>query len=403
MKLFVFTMAFGVCALAQEVPVSNSIPAVGTNDGPRIQFASTNYDFLLRWAGETIKYEFSFTNVGNKVLEISDVRTSCGCTTATNWQRRVEPGQTGIIPIQFNSANFNGPVTKAVSVTCNDPRQSLWSLRIQGTIKRAVELKPSYVYFNSTTETQTNEVRTVRITNNTDIPMSLAEPVCTNRAFALQLITIQPGKEFELRVTTQPPLPEGATQGQAQIKSQSTNFPTIQLNLMAMVQPVLRASPTEVHLPAGPLNSAAQRAITIRNNGANTVTYSDPAVNVEGVTIQTQPSPNGAVASFTLTFPEGFKAPDKASVEFTVKTSHPQKPVLHVPIKFTQFPGVVATRSSPGVTYPGIRDSDTSKRSTLPPPASASSPATAPAVSAKAVETAPAPANTSELMPPLPH
>ena len=369
----------------QETANPDTASALAIAPRPRLQFSGTDFNFGNRWAGEAIKHDFIFTNSGTQTLEITGVRPSCGCTTASNWLRQIEPGQTGIIPVQFNSGNFNGPVTKTVTVTCNDPDQRMVILKIQGTIKRAIELTPDQLSFVLSSEAITNAVRSVRIRNNTETPLTLSEPVCTNRAFKVALKTLEPDKEFELTVSTQPPLPEGVTQGRVTMKSSATNYPAVVINLVALVQPVLRASPAVLYLPAGPLSAAMQRSITIRNNGTNPVTFFDPQVNAEGVDVQTSDALPGQAGAFTLTFPSGFRAPEGRALEFTVKTSLLRTSILQVPIRLNQLSGSLAIQPASVATNLALRPkavSAMSSRGFLPdaipqpalPAASSSSP-----------------------------
>ena len=73
--------------------------------GPRMGLDSAIYDFGKVSAGELVKHDFVFTNLGKATLEIFDVQPGCGCTTAGTWTRKVKPGQRGVIPMEFNSAN----------------------------------------------------------------------------------------------------------------------------------------------------------------------------------------------------------------------------------------------------------------------------------------------------------
>src|SRR5262245_16894162 len=114
-----------VSCLAQAeppAPVPAAKSAVDTLEasGPRIEFASLVFDFGKVSAGELVRHDFVFTNTGSALLEITAVRPGCGCTTAGTWDRQILPGKTGVIPLQFSSANFNGKVTKSATVTCND-------------------------------------------------------------------------------------------------------------------------------------------------------------------------------------------------------------------------------------------------------------------------------------------
>src|SRR2546426_11032047 len=81
-------------------------PATTKPKGPHIDFAETSFDFQKVFPTDKPVHEFIFTNSGDAMLEISDVKPGCGCTTAGTWDHQVEPGKTGKIPLQFNPANF---------------------------------------------------------------------------------------------------------------------------------------------------------------------------------------------------------------------------------------------------------------------------------------------------------
>src|SRR2546425_12836793 len=108
---------------AQQIPPPPAAPAAApaaTNAGPKIQFQTSVYDFGKIKSGEPVKYTFVFTNTGDAVLILANVQPSCGCTTAGEWSHQVEPGKTGTIPVQFNSANYGGDELQNRNVAIND-------------------------------------------------------------------------------------------------------------------------------------------------------------------------------------------------------------------------------------------------------------------------------------------
>src|SRR5262249_2933501 len=157
---------------------------------------------------------FIFTNVGDQTLEISAVQPSCGCTTAGEWTKKVEPGQTGTIPLQFNSASYTGPVTKQVTVTSNDKAHSPLALQIKGTIWRPIEITPQFAVLNVMPEAATNPATKVRILNNLETPLAVWSAECNNTNFVITLHTNQPGKEYELEVGMFASVSTGNLQGQ---------------------------------------------------------------------------------------------------------------------------------------------------------------------------------------------
>jgi hypothetical protein len=307
--------------------------AAGT---PKIQFADTTYDFGKAKPTDAVKHDFVFTNVGNALLEITDVRPGCGCTTAGEWTKQVEPGKTGKIPIQFNPSSFTGPVGKSVTLSCNDPTQPAVLLQIRGSVWRPIEVNPNFAYFYPTEGTETNETKVVRIVNNLEDPLQLSEPEWTNPAFKAELKTIRPGKEFEVRVTLVPPLNASTVQCPIALKTSSSNMPLISITAFAMIQPLISAMPAQLWLPAGPLPTNNQYSISIRNNSTNAVKLAEPSVNVEGATVKMQETQAGRYFTLQIGFPAGYQVKAGQTAEFSVKTDHPKYPVIKVPVM--QFP-----------------------------------------------------------------
>jgi hypothetical protein len=266
--------------------------------GPKIQFASQSHDFG---------------------------------TTATDWSRTVEPGQTGTIPIQFNSTTFSGPVGKNIMVTCNDPGEPVVTLQLSANIWRTIEVTPQFAILSVTAESPSNTT-TMRITNNMPEPLTLGAPESGNPAFAAELKTIQPGREFELIVRTVPPLPVGNVSGAISLKTSSTNIPTLTITAIANMQPVVMVMPSQISLPVAPLANPMLYTLSIRNNGTNTLALSEPAMNAKGVDVQLKELQPGRFFEVSVTFPAGFEVAQGEQVELSLKSNHPQFPVIKAPV-----------------------------------------------------------------------
>jgi hypothetical protein len=324
--------------------------AVSTN-GPRIQFASEIYDFGRIKSGELVKTAFVFTNAGDQVLEVTHVQPSCGCTTAGDWSRRVEPGQTGSIPLQFNSMNFNGAVLKTATVTSNDKLRPTLTLQVKGTIWKPIEVQPQFAVLNLAPDAA-EATTVVRVVVNTDESITLSAPETSNPAFKAQLTEVKPGKEFEVKVTVAQPVPQGNVQSLITMKSNSTNAPVVSITAWANVQPALQVMPAQIHLPPPPMAQVATPSIIIQNNSTNVVSLSDPTVSAAGVTVQVNETQPGRTFNLVLTFPPGFEVAAGQPVELTVKTTHPRFPVLKVPVIQAPRPAVLAAPPTPVAPSP---------------------------------------------------
>jgi len=313
---------------AQALP-----PTAATADGPRARFSETLFDFGKIKSSETVRHEYIVTNTGSAVLEIIAVQPGCpGCTTALPWDRQIQPGQTGKVPVQFNPFGFSGTLTKSVTVTCNDPVQPTQILQFRADIWQPIDVQPSYVYFMPAEGEETNETKVVRIVSNLEQPLTLNPPQCDNPAFKLELKTVQPGKEYALHVSHGGTGSNTAAQANITIGTSSTNVPLVKINARVMPQPALVVSPPQITLPTGGLAAGHRHTQMIRNNGATPMKITEATVNAEGVTVQINESQPGKMFMLTVLFPPNFQLPPGRPFDLTVKTTHPKRPVIKVPI-----------------------------------------------------------------------
>jgi hypothetical protein len=321
-------------AKAQTPPpaaIAPNTPAIGKG-GAKIQFTELEHDFGKIDSGASVNFDFVFTNTGTATLEVTNVRPSCGCTTAGAWSKSVEPGRSGTIPIQFNSGNFSGPIHKTVTVTSNTPGQPLTILSIKASVFRAIDVNPPVAYFTPQAGAQAVESRVVRIVNNAAEPLVLSAPECANKIFTAELKTLNEGKEFELRISAKPPFAPGTIQAPITLKTSSKNLPLITINGIVMVQMPITAMPAQLVIGPTPLALATKLAVTLRNTGSSAVSVSEPTVNLPDVEATVQELQAGRVFNIMLDFPAGFEIKATEHAELIVKTSHPQHPVVRVPI-----------------------------------------------------------------------
>jgi hypothetical protein len=313
---------------------------------PKIQFADTEFDFGKLNGGEVARHDFVFTNTGTATLEIKDVRPSCGCTTAGTWDRQVEPGKTGVIPLQFNSAGFGGTVSKSAIVMCNDPGHTNVVLHLKATVWKPFDVLPATTVFNVSSEAPSNETRVVRIVSNLEEPVELSDVQCSSQSFRTELKTVQPNKEFELYITAVPPFASNTTFAAFTITTSSPRMPKINVNAYVMVQQPMIVAPNQIMLPMGRLAAAMSQSVKILNRGTNALALSDASVNTPGVEVRLQEIQPGRVFSLMVNFPAGFEIKMEEKVEVSVKSNHPKFPVIKVPVFQSRPPAVRAATPS---------------------------------------------------------
>ncbi|MGH7968254.1 MAG: DUF1573 domain-containing protein [Limisphaerales bacterium] len=329
---FLLSIFSGLSVVAQTpTPAPGAVTASTNAIGPKIVFATPIHDFGKTKAGEPVHYSYVFTNTGDQLLEVRGVQPSCGCTTAGQWTRQVKPGDSGSIAIQFNSANFNGPVFKTITVTSNAKDQPTTVLQLKGTVWKPIEFSPPYTVLSLMPDAPSASA-TVRVINNMEEPLQVWDPSSNNQDFSIALRTNTPGKEYQVTISATPPLHAGNVAARITLKTSSATAPTLDIPFWANIQPALMVMPPQIMLPEAPLTTKATPSITIQNNSTNQLTLSDAVVNVPGVDVQVREINHGRTYSVGLVFPQGYANPAGQMTELTIKSSSPRMPLIKVPI-----------------------------------------------------------------------
>ena len=89
-------------------------------DAPEIKFETELYDFGNIRRGDTVHYDFKFTNTGKGLLSIKDASSGCDCTI-TKWSHKpIKPGESSAISITFISDEEGGNQVKEITVISNE-------------------------------------------------------------------------------------------------------------------------------------------------------------------------------------------------------------------------------------------------------------------------------------------
>ncbi len=119
---------FTVIALAFKVASAQKKGAVA-------QFAKTEWDYgKIEKASDPLR-KFSFKNVGDEPLIISNAQGSCGCTVPVWPKEPIMPGQSATIDVRYDTQRV-GPFSKSVTLTTNEANPTR-VLSIKGEVNAA--------------------------------------------------------------------------------------------------------------------------------------------------------------------------------------------------------------------------------------------------------------------------
>jgi hypothetical protein len=89
------------------------------NKFPVMKFETREIDFGTHNEGEILDTVFKFTNTGEMPLIITNVKTSCGCTTPYWPKKPIAPGEKEQIKVRFNTAHKPGKQSKTITIHAN--------------------------------------------------------------------------------------------------------------------------------------------------------------------------------------------------------------------------------------------------------------------------------------------
>jgi hypothetical protein len=131
-----------------------------------LTFTEATFDFGEINDLTAVTKTVSFKNSGEKTLEISNVKASCGCTTGKLAKKSYQPGEEGTVDITFNPKGKSGKQTKSVRFTSNDPEGAVRAVTFSATVSSVFGTTPSQALFKFEDGKYDKTSETITVTNN---------------------------------------------------------------------------------------------------------------------------------------------------------------------------------------------------------------------------------------------
>ena len=111
-------------------------PLAGADDPPRGRLAvePPAFDFGNVRPEKTLQKELRLRNFGDAELVIRKVSTTCGCTVAGAYRKRVAPGASTTLRISFTTPAAAGRTEQTVSIETNDPERPKVDVKVAATV-----------------------------------------------------------------------------------------------------------------------------------------------------------------------------------------------------------------------------------------------------------------------------
>jgi Protein of unknown function (DUF1573) len=141
---------------------------------------------------------YRFTNESASPVTIVDVRSSCGCTTATLAKRTYAPGESGEIDAKLNFAGHTGHQEKWIYVTTNSAGTEPTLLTLAVDIPPDITIEPEFVMWRIGDPLIP---KTIRVVVPDGFPTKIVAAQTDNPAIQVQLQEVMAGRQWEVKVT----------------------------------------------------------------------------------------------------------------------------------------------------------------------------------------------------------
>src|SRR5215207_8533712 len=114
-----------------------------------------SHDFGTIARGTQLKHSFKLTNIYAVRMEITSIKSGCGCVTATAGKRVLEPRESTTLEVTMDGRRFNGAKTVSVRVTVGPEFISTAELKVIANSRSDVVFNPGEITFGTVSRGQT--------------------------------------------------------------------------------------------------------------------------------------------------------------------------------------------------------------------------------------------------------
>ncbi len=145
----------------------------------------------------TLEAKFHFTNTGRQPVDVRQIESSCGCTTAELTQRHYEPGESGDIVARYTVGSHTGRQDKTIAVFTSD-REAPTTLTLSVQIPEVLRIAPPYVAWKHAEDAKT---KTIILEQVQEAPVEDIAVQSSNAGISVTLQTLVKGRKYRLDVT----------------------------------------------------------------------------------------------------------------------------------------------------------------------------------------------------------
>lgn len=248
------------CVLA--LAVCSSATAFGQEWAEKM-FDRLKVDFGVVARGADTQQRVLITNPYKQAVNISGVRTTCGCSAAKPSQSRLEPGETAYVEVTMDTRRFMRRKDSNVIVTFDQPAFAEVRIPITAYIRTDVVLTPGSANFGPVPAGE--EVRrTIKVAYAGRESWTLQEVRGQNEHLTAEMVETGRGGgrvNYEVHIVLKSTAPIGTFREQLTLVTDDANSPFVPLLVEAQIEPDITITPAVVAL--GLLTPGQEKTVNV--------------------------------------------------------------------------------------------------------------------------------------------
>jgi hypothetical protein len=299
-------------------------------------FKGTNaHDFGSVPRGAQLYHRFAMTNIWQVPLELTSVRVSCGCVTATPSTTVLKPRESGYLDITMDARRFTGPKTVTIYITVGPQYTSTATVRVSANSRADVVFNPGQINFGVVQRGQAlAQAIDVEYAGVLDWRVTDVDKGGAPVHVVLEQLYRERGRVgYRLRATLQADAPAGLLKHELLLKTNDPASPLVPVLVEAVVQAPLTVKPNPLKLGSLKAGETVTKRINVYGGKPFKITA------IEGLAdgIQAElPQTAATVQTVTLIF-QAAKAGDLRR-QLQIKTDLADQPPVTLTIEGTVTP-----------------------------------------------------------------
>lgn len=243
---------------------------------------ATQHDFGTVPHGAQLLHRFVWRNPTTARLEITDLRVSCGCVTATPNPRVLEPGQQGTLDVAIDCRRFVGEKTVTVQLLLSPGSRGV-TLLVHALSRQDVVYNPGSFQFGVVAEGTTAE-QTVDVEYAGSQPWKVEAVTSESNHLEARVTEIyrrtgQVG--YRVHCQLKGSAPAGDFKSTLNLRTNDPVTPVLPIGVEALIRAAVVVTPNPVSFGTVRVGQKTQRRCTVRSDQPFSITRADAGANVQ--------------------------------------------------------------------------------------------------------------------------